>query len=797
MDRDPARLRRRLEQNADLVGAALAALLVGGHLLVTPEYFFGAGTDAVSLEYPLHAFATQWLRRGVLPLWNPFLFGGVPFQTGAHGYLYPGWWTGVALPTGFDVKLGIVLHLVLAAVGATWFARGRVQSRLASLLAGATFALSAFPIVHLYAGHRSLVATAAWLPWLAGCLDRSLRGRGGLRAGLCASALMWLCGHYQMIFVSLGGLLLYFLLEALLGERDAPAPEGTRRRAAGRVLVQWGCVAGGGALLASVQLLPALRAASLSQRAGGGPAFAASFASAPANLLTYVVPDLFGDRVDAPFVGAWSYWESLGYVGLVPLALALFALAALPWRRWLPAVLVVALALLVGMGRHTPVFGVYLALVPGAGLFRAPARLVLLATWLLGLLAAQALDAWRAGRVAPGRLVAGVSLVALLSAATGALLPGLDPADPQGLQARLAGGGHWSALGPADLAALDARPETLRAAALLGLVAVLLLAGGGRARSARAAAALLVALHLGDLYSFGHRFLSTGPAALFELPAALTQRLREAGPGARVIPPLDRRWDDLVAVAGLGNPGGFDIFVDRRYARYLNRSQGRPLERFFTVERTRRGSPLLRRLGVGALLSSEPLHDGRGGGFEGFPWLVEEAVIDGIHLLRDPGAAPRAALVHRLERVPGEEAAYRRLESPGFDPRASALLETELPPGSPRPEPAPPGARESARITRYEPNRVELEVEAAAPALLVLSDVLQPGWRAWVDGEPVPMLHANRVMRGLPVPSGRHTVVMTYLPRELVIGAAISGVAWALLLGAALRRPRRCYAAAR
>jgi hypothetical protein len=799
-----ARLRRRLGERADLLGAALAALAFGGHLLLTDEYFFGAGTDVLSFEYPLHAFASEWLRRGVLPLWNPFLFGGVPFQTGVHGYLYPGLWTGLALPAGFDFKLGIVLHLVLAAVGATWFARGRVASRLAALLAGTTFALSAFPVVHLYAGHRTLLTTAAWLPWVAGCLDRSLRGRGSLRAGVLASGLMWLSAQYQIVFVSLGGVLLFFLLEALVGERaeDPARPDlRARGRAAARVALHWGGVALFGALLAAVQLLPALRSAGLSQRTGGGGAFAASFSSAPQNLLTYVVPDLFGSRVDAPFVGAWSYWESLGYVGLVPLALTLVGVAALPWRRWLPAALVAALALAVAMGRHTPLFGVWLALVPGAGLFRAPGRLTLLASWLLGLLAALALQGWREGRLPPRRLAAGVLLLAALSAGTAALLPALDPADPGGLQARLSGSARWRALGPDELAALDARPETLLAAAGLAGVCLLLVAGASRGpcagaagasrgRAAGAAALALLALHLGDLYVFGHRFLGTAPAERFELPDALVRHLRRDGPGARVIPPPGRRWDDLVAVAGLASPGGFETFIDRRYARYLNRSQDRPLGHFFTVERIRRGSPLLRHLGVGALLSTEPLREGRGGGFEGFPWLAEEAVVAGVHVLRDAGAAPRAALVHRFEVVPREEDAYRRLESPDFDLRASALLDAEPPADFARPLPPPPGARESARITRYEPNRVELEVEAAAPALLVLSDVLQPGWRARVGDEPAPLVHANRVMRALPVPAGRHRVVMTYLPRELLVGAALSGVSLLLLVAGGQLAPR-------
>ena len=144
----------RLYGHLDLIAAGLTAFLFVIHLFFDGGYFLGSGTDIVALEHPLHVFATSWMARGVLPLWNPFVFGGIPFQAGVHGYLYPGWWTGLLLPTGLDIKVGIALHLVLAAVGATWFARSRVSSGAATYLAGVTFALSAFFMAHLFAGHR-------------------------------------------------------------------------------------------------------------------------------------------------------------------------------------------------------------------------------------------------------------------------------------------------------------------------------------------------------------------------------------------------------------------------------------------------------------------------------------------------------------------------------------------------------------------------------------------------------------------------------------------------------------------
>jgi hypothetical protein len=241
-----------------------------------------------------------------------------------------------------------------------------------------------------------------------------------------------------------------------------------------------------------------------------------------------------------------------------------------------------------------------------------------------------------------------------------------------------------------------------------------------------------------------------------------------------MITPANKRWYNFPAMVAMGNPGGYANFMDGRWSRYLNRSQRYDLDRFFAIERLRRGSVLLRHLGPKYLLTTEPLERGRNSSASGYGWFKLHKSFDDLYLYRDPEAAPRAALVHRVETIEDEEAAYRRMEQPDFDIRKVVLLEDQLPSGFTAPQSPATEAEERAEITLYQPNRVEIAVEAAAPAVLVLSDTLHPGWQATVDGRPVPIVHANRVMRAMPVPAGRHTVVMTYLPNAFVTGAAVS-----------------------
>ncbi len=52
-----------------------------------------------------------------------------------------------------------------------------------------------------------------------------------------------------------------------------------------------------------------------------------------------------------------------------------------------------------------------------------------------------------------------------------------------------------------------------------------------------------------------------------------------------------------------------------------------------------------------------------------------------------------------------------------------------------------------------------------------------PGWKAYIDGKPVPIYLVNGLIQGVEVPPGTHIVDFVFDPSSLKIGAAISAVA--------------------
>ncbi|MGH9428221.1 MAG: YfhO family protein, partial [Terriglobia bacterium] len=98
---------------------------------------------------------------------------------------------------------------------------------------------------------------------------------------------------------------------------------------------------------------------------------------------------------------------------------------------------------------------------------------------------------------------------------------------------------------------------------------------------------------------------------------------------------------------------------------------------------------------------------------------------------------------------------------------------------------------ETPRILNYRPNQIEIETKTSQNCLLVLLDSYYPGWSAFVDAVPTPVIAANFVYRAINLPQGRHRVTFRYEPKSFVYGAAISGctaLIWGVVWVASLFR---------
>jgi hypothetical protein len=175
-------------------------------------------------------------------------------------------------------------------------------------------------------------------------------------------------------------------------------------------------------------------------------------------------------------------------------------------------------------------------------------------------------------------------------------------------------------------------------------------------------------------------------------------------------------------------------------------------------------------------------------------WLQLKAQVGQVRIYENVNVLPRAFVVPHVVQVSADQV-ISRLLSADFDWRHSALLTEALPS-----EQAAQLSDEPARlagqvsISDYQLNSVELDIEAPAAALLVMSDAYYAGWSARLDGQPVPIYQTNGVLRGVFVPAGAHHLSMQFDPPMLKIGgllAALSVLIACSFIGYQIWRGRR------
>src|SRR5690606_17243673 len=157
--------------------------------------------------------------------------------------------------------------------------------------------------------------------------------------------------------------------------------------------------------------------------------------------------------------------------------------------------------------------------------------------------------------------------------------------------------------------------------------------------------------------------------------------------------------------------------------------------------------------------------------------------------LDDP--RPFAHLTSRAEVIADDDAIFARLADPstGLDYIRSTALLSEAP-GVDLPE-QPPETPGTATVTQFAPERITIDVDTPAPAILTLALPAYPGWRAAIDGEDAPLLRAYGGLSAIALPDeGTHTITLEYRPLTFTVGAVISIGTLVVLLGALVMKQR-------
>jgi len=156
---------------------------------------------------------------------------------------------------------------------------------------------------------------------------------------------------------------------------------------------------------------------------------------------------------------------------------------------------------------------------------------------------------------------------------------------------------------------------------------------------------------------------------------------------------------------------------------------------------------------------------------------------------------PRAFLVRasNVRVIPEGTAQLELLKNPGFNPLKNVVL-YEKAPGPVEPETSnpfsiiDPAEVGRAEILESDVNGYHLRLQAASPAILVISQNFYRGWKAVVDGVPAAVFQADYAVIGVAVPAGNHDVQVVFDPASFKIGAAISILSVFILIGMIVKK---------
>jgi O-antigen/teichoic acid export membrane protein len=787
-------------------------------------------SDLLLENYAWKTFIVQALREGQIPLWNPYLFAGVPFlAAGQHSALYPFSVLFYVLPITQAYGWFTVLHLFLAALFMHVFVRTLGAGRLGSTVSAVTYAFCGFMVVSV--DFPMVLAAVSWLPLVLTLTELLIRTQESHQAtvraipfmvgGALALGIQFLAGHAEMSYYVLMVLAFYSVCRlGILWWRTRD----TKRVAVLVLLVA--CMTGLGAGLGAVQLLPFLELARLNFRQGSATyQEIIGWAYPVRQVVTFFVPDFFGnpshhgyfdllthrwtpitqnaygESINTIFWGIKNYVEAGAYVGLLPILLALVAVVRRRDRYvWIFASLaVLGFALSFGI----PLYSLLYHLLPGYSQLHSPFRWVFPYSLSMAVLAGFGVAALRSGFNSARRSrleVWGPRLLGWLAVAVGgagllcALLMLAIPAQFFPLADRL--------LASSDLAQAsfpDGRAFLSYQWRNLMLFSLFLIASGivlrisycdiylpRRLGSHRVWRLLAIVVLTLDLLILAGGFNPATETYLAEVTPPSVEFLQSDGELYRLTSfnaPGEKTFHANVGMYyGLHDIRGYDSIIPKQYADFVGliEDQGEllynriaPLYQYDSLD-----SPLLDLLNVKYVVTTQHIPNPN-------YTLVYE---DEVRIYRNDDYLPRAFVVYDAEVIEDDGRLLERLQS--LDPRERLLLSTSPPQEYLKTSSSTPvEAPAQTRILSYGINDVVVEAELPRDGWLVLADSYFPGWKAFqqVDSgqeQELDIYRADYNFRAVHLPAGRNVVRFRYSPMSLKLGVYASFIAGVVLLAA-------------
>lgn len=211
----------------------------------------------------------------------------------------------------------------------------------------------------------------------------------------------------------------------------------------------------------------------------------------------------------------------------------------------------------------------------------------------------------------------------------------------------------------------------------------------------------------------------------------------------------------------LFNADGYDGFKIKDYYTFLTLSR---IGQFNNAIR------LLSMANVKYILSDEEI-----------PEIVRLVYKDNLlKIYQIPDCLDRAFFVPNAIVVKDREKILKHLIHPDFDPTKDVILEEVAPIKT---QIDSNKAYSRVQIKEYQPNKVKINASCNQTGFLFLSDTYYPGWKAYVDAKETKIYRANYTFRAIVLPAGQHQIEFVYSPWSFKFGVLGSLLTLIILIG--------------
>ncbi|MBN2088078.1 YfhO family protein [candidate division KSB1 bacterium] len=745
-------------------------------------------------------FVQDALSRGIYPLWNPYIFGGMPSFASLSTAPFMNITSNLIVytikaitfwqvdPSQTFLRIFVLYFLFGGAIYLLLKQKG--ISTTVSFFGSVAMVFMPQVVMYAAAGHNTKLGTAMFIPVIFLLVDRILTKRTLLNFSLLSLAIgmQFLWKHVQIIYytqMAVGLFVIFWAIWTWRQEKDFK-----------KILAGFGSTYGAvlmGALIGAVVYLSVWEYSHFSIR-GGGETGGMDFGTAtgwsfpPSEILTYFIPSFMG-------FGKETYWGPMPftdfplYFGIIIFTLAGLSLIINRNKYTVYFIVLAVIALFVSFGKHLPLlYGPMFKFLPLFNKFRAPKMIQILLQISMVIMACYGFQ----GLINRGKFYKNevdnkviYRYLTIFGSIVGILFLIL-------LLGKSAYLGWASKAGRYSEVAYDkALGDGFKAVILFGATFFFIHLNLKKKMNPNLLPVLLLVLLIWDFWSVDKRFTDPRPDSdtrrYFQVDRSV-QYLKDQEGTFRIFSVADQRspnwymYHKLQHVSGyqgaklriyqelidaFNMPNGFiQKYIKVENGQYVLKSQDdiSPLQ-------FKRDQNFLKLMNAEYVLSPYQLPD------TSLQLLVPPERQGSLGVFKFKDCLPRIYFPKSVIPAEGKQNILNYMTSQKFDPAEATVIEQKVD------WQVKSSQENKAQIESYDIHKIKINASIQTPSLMVLSDIYYPaGWKVYVDGIESTIYKTNYAFRSVFLEPGEHEVLYSFEPQMFKTGLYISITVLGLLL---------------